>query len=272
MSGCCFTLGEWQGPLDLLLHLIAKHRMDIYDIPITELLEQYLAYLDKTPERDLDEAAEFLEMAARLIYIKTAMLLPRPEEVESLKQELTGELLEYQLCQEIARELGARSTYQEVFARAPEQVEDDAPYAVAHDPLLLRTAYLLLAGKSGRKLPPPAQSFSGIVHRRFVPVAARITAILTLLYRRERVGYRELFLESRDRSELVATFLAVLELVRIHRVAVEGETPQDLALAFVPLGAGGQAAEENWEEELQAGAAFWDDPLPQTEGEKPDDL
>ena len=75
----------------MLLHLIAKHRMDIYDIPITELLEQYLAYLDKTPERDLDEAAEFLEMAARLIYIKTAMLLPRPEEAESLKQELTGE-------------------------------------------------------------------------------------------------------------------------------------------------------------------------------------
>ena len=266
MSELQFTLGEWQGPLDLLLHLIAKHKMDITHIPIVELLEQYMAYLDRAPRQDLDEAADFLEMAARLVYIKTVMLLPRPQEAETLKRELVGELLEYQLCREVARELGEKSQFQQRFSRTPQKVEE-APHVPAHDVSLLAAAYLLMVGKRGEKLPLSSQAFAGIVHRRFVPVSARITAILALLYRRERVGYGELFSQSRDRSELVATFLAVLELVRTHRVLVEGEDPASLQLVFAhpdALPAGPVLLDE----ELEKGAAFWDEP--DKEGEEDD--
>ena len=91
-----FHLGEFEGPLDLLLHLIARHKLNINDIEISVLLEQYLEYMAQMREADLEISSEFLEMAARLVYIKTVSLLPRPQEAAQLKQELEGQLLEYQ--------------------------------------------------------------------------------------------------------------------------------------------------------------------------------
>ena len=90
MESISFKLEVFEGPLDLLLNLITKHKLNIYDIEISRLLEQYLAYLDQCREQDRELAGEFLEMAARLIYIKTAALLPRPEEAHREKQALQG--------------------------------------------------------------------------------------------------------------------------------------------------------------------------------------
>ena len=90
-----YKLEVFEGPMDLLLSLISKHKLDIYDIPIVELVEQYTDYVRKMQEADMDVASEFLEMAARLVYIKTVSLLPVHEEADRLRQELTGELLEY---------------------------------------------------------------------------------------------------------------------------------------------------------------------------------
>ena len=97
-----FKLEVFEGPMDLLLRLISKHQLNIYDIEITSLLEQYLRYMDQCREQDLELAGEFLEMAARLIYIKTASLLPRPEEAQKEKQALQGALIEYALCKQAA--------------------------------------------------------------------------------------------------------------------------------------------------------------------------
>lgn len=108
MQKISFKLEVFEGPMDLLLSLISKHKLNIYDIEISSLLEQYLAYLDQCREQDLELAGEFLEMAARLIYIKTASLLPRPEEAQKEKQALQGALIEYALCKQAAQVLAQR--------------------------------------------------------------------------------------------------------------------------------------------------------------------
>ena len=105
METISFKVPGFEGPLDLLLHLVQKHKLNIMDIPISELLEQYTKTINEWKDQDLEVASEFLEMAARLVYIKTAMLLPKHEEAEQLRQELSGELIEYQLCKEIASRL-----------------------------------------------------------------------------------------------------------------------------------------------------------------------
>ena len=94
---------DFEGPLDLLLHLIAKNKLNIYDIKISLLVEQYLEQIKLMQEDEMDLASEFIEMASRLIYIKTVSLLPKHEEIEQLKKELTGELLEYQVCKQVAQ-------------------------------------------------------------------------------------------------------------------------------------------------------------------------
>ncbi|MFR0736356.1 MAG: segregation and condensation protein A [Oscillospiraceae bacterium] len=102
-----FKLEVFEGPLDLLLHLIAKHKLNINDIPIMILVEQYLNYISDMAEQDMEVAGDFLEMAARLIYIKTVSLLPRKEEAEALKKELEGRLIEYSLCKAAAEKMRA---------------------------------------------------------------------------------------------------------------------------------------------------------------------
>ena len=102
MEQISYKLEVFEGPMDLLLHLISKHKLNIYDIPIIELVEQYIDYVKQMQAEDMYVASEFLEMAARLVYIKTVSLLPVYEEAEELKKELTGELLEYRDCQLMA--------------------------------------------------------------------------------------------------------------------------------------------------------------------------
>src|SRR5699024_8698895 len=101
-----FKVEVFEGPLELLLHLISKHKLNINDIPIAQLLDQYLDYLAQMQSMDLEITSEFLAMAAQLVYIKTVSLLPRHEEAEALKKQLQGQLLQYDLCQRIAKQMG----------------------------------------------------------------------------------------------------------------------------------------------------------------------
>ena len=217
MDVISYKLPVFEGPLDLLLFLVQKNKLNIYDIPIAEVLEQYMDAIRRMQEVDLDVATEFLDMAARLVQIKSSMLLPRHEEAEALKRELTGELIEYKLCQEAARRLAARNVGGDIFTREPEEFEPDMTYRRTHAPSELLDAYLAAAGRGKRRLPPPPQAFSGIVARRIVSVSSKI------LYRRPCVSYDSLFDSASNKSELVATFLALLELVKAKRIAVDGE-------------------------------------------------
>lgn len=142
MDVISYKLPVFEGPLDLLLLLVQKNKLNIYDIPIAEVLQQYMEYIQRMQDSDLDVATEFLDMAARLVEIKSAMLLPRHEEAEQLKRELTGELIEYQLCQEAARRLAAHNIGGDLFIRDPEEIEPDYTYRLTHDRGMLLDAYL----------------------------------------------------------------------------------------------------------------------------------
>lgn len=213
----------YDGPLDLLLTLILKNKIDIYDISISELLEQYMEQIERMREENMDIASEFLEMASRLVYIKSAMLLPKYEdEAEDLKKELTGQLLEYQLCREIARTLNNMYDF-DTFTKLPSKVDFDLSYNRIHDPLDISAAYVSAVGRGRRRLPPDRSAFSGIVERKIVSVSSRIIHVMRRLWHGRTVSYRELFEASKGRSELVATFLAVLELVKGKRVRIDGD-------------------------------------------------
>ncbi len=222
MERLSFTLDGFEGPLDLLLHLISKHKLNILDIPISQLLEQYLKYLEGARARDLDVASEFLEMAARLVYLKTLSLLPRREEEEQLKTELTGQLLEYQALKAVAALLAAQNCGHTIFVREPQPVEEDKTYQCRHLPEELVRAYVSATGRGRRRLPPPAESFQPLVSRPVVSVESRMEYLTAALSRPQRIT--QLLLKSRSRSELVATFLALLEMVKDKRVEVSGET------------------------------------------------
>lgn len=214
-----FKLEVFEGPLDLLLFLISKHKLNIADIEITQLLEQYLSYIEEMKEADLEVASEFLEMAARLVYIKTVSLLPRHEEAEELKRELTGELLELSAIKYVAQKLGGMNKGYQIFIREPMPLDVDKTYRRMHRPEELADAFLNVAGKALRKLPPKASEFTPIVSRRVISVTSRIFHILRALYRTGEAEL-EIFFRSGERSEIVATFLAVLELVKSKRITL----------------------------------------------------
>ncbi len=217
-----FKLDVFEGPLDLLLHLISKHKLNIHDIEISKLLEQYLDYIEQMKMADLEVASEFLEMAAHLVYIKTVSLLPKHEEADELKKELTGQLLEYQACKAAAARLALQNNGFNIFVRKPAEIPVDKIYLREHQSGELLEAYLDVVGKAKRRLPPPASAFSGIVTRRMVSVTSRIIYVLRKLYNSGEVPYHEFFATG-DRSEMVATFLAMLELIKSKRIRVNDD-------------------------------------------------
>lgn len=217
-----YRLEVFEGPLDMLLALIAKNKINIYEIPIAELLDQYLEQIDLMREENLDVASEFLEMAARLVHIKTVSLLPRHEEDEDPRLELTGQLLEYQQCKRAAAALLERLTFDTV-VRGAEELPADHLYKRVHEPREILQALVSAWGKGKSLLPPKPESFSAIVSRKIVSVTSQVVFILRKLWKRKTIPYHALFAGKQDRSERVAAFLAVLELVKSRRIRVEGE-------------------------------------------------
>lgn len=218
-----YKLDVFEGPLDLLLNLIAKNKLNIYDIPIAELLEQYMAQIHEMQAADMDVASEFLEMAARLVHIKSVSLLPKKEEEAALKQELTGQLLEYQQCKAAATRLRERFSLDGI-VRAQADIPADLTYKRHHKPQELLSAYLSMLGK---KKPPepqkPEDTISKLITRRVVSVASQIVFVLRSLWKKRHVSLKELFRGKNDPSERVAAFLAVLELVKDKRLRVDGD-------------------------------------------------
>ena len=221
-----YELDVFQGPLDLLLALIAKNKIEITDIPIAQLLEQYMEQIRQMQEADMDVASEFLEMAARLVQIKAAFLLPRREEEEDPRLELAGQLLEYQQCQRVAKELGKRGNFDSL-VRAPEKLSPDLTYRRHHDPRELAQALAAAWGKGKSLLPPKPESFSALVTKKIVSVASQVVFVLRQLWKGKRVRFQALFAGKHDRSERVAAFLAVLELVKDKRIRIEGQGDEE---------------------------------------------
>ncbi len=213
----------FDGPLDLLLTLIAKNKIDICDIVISDLIDQYLEQIKIMQQQEMDIESEFLQMASRLVYIKSVMLLPKyEEEAEELKKELTGQLIEYKICKEIAQKLTPMVCFG-YFTKSPSKMNFDTTYDRSHNPEDIAKAFVSAVGRGKAKLPPPKDAFSGIVSRKIVSVSSKIITVMRKLWKERTVKYSSLFEAAEGKSELVATFLAVLELVKGKRVRIEGD-------------------------------------------------
>ena len=162
-------------------------------------------------------------MAARLIYIKTAALLPQPEEAEQMKKELEGALIELSLCKAAAKALAERNIGSDIFVRQPMKIKADMTYTLVHEPERLVLAY---SAVSNKKLRPDTQKLhienkiNSVVKRKIVPVLTKVVHILRELYTTGEVYMDKLYEGVTDRSARVATFLAVLELTRFGRITI----------------------------------------------------
>lgn len=154
-----FHLEDFDGPLELLLALVAKHKMDLHNIPILQLIDQYTRTVEQA-DPDPETASAFIEMAAHLVEMKSFLLLPRSEEGERMKQELTGQLIEYDQCRRMAALLRAKGEAAPVFVRRPMEVEWDNTYALHHAPQILADYWQALAGRTKTAAYPLSSSLS----------------------------------------------------------------------------------------------------------------
>lgn len=247
------TLEDFDGPLDVILLLLSKNKIEIQDVSISSILEQYLAYLDEMKRMDMEIASEFIAMASHLMLIKTKMLLSAAEQEEALSEmELLIRSLEERRRKDAYEQIRTAAQFLEgrnelglgLFTKGQESFARDNTYRYRHDREDLLRAFDTIAERSQRRLPPPAASFEGIVGREPYPVTKKSAQLLKKLLLRGVSKFRQLFRGSRSRSEVVATFLAVLELCRLRSVELLGEGRElSVKLISVPEGREGENAD-----------------------------
>ncbi|MGN0150680.1 MAG: segregation and condensation protein A [Clostridia bacterium] len=235
MSTLLYKLDTFEGPLDLLLTLIKKNKVSIYDIPIVEITEQYLEAIEGIDEEKIENTSEFLVMAANLLYIKSKMLLPKneEEEEEDPREELAQRLAEYQKFKEASQELRKTefSSKYMVF-RDEEKIEFPVPeYNRNHTITELTDAFNSILARKIRKEKPTKRAFSGIVGREKVSVDDMVEKICKTLRKSRKVQFKTLFREDDSKPEMIATFLAVLEMIRMSRLFADyNEETKDFIL------------------------------------------
>ena len=222
------NLEIFEGPLDLLLYLIKKDEFNIEDIPIAQITEQYLQYMELMRMLDLDIAGEFLVMAATLMHIKSKMLLP-PEDVEEEKneedprEELVKKLLEYRKFKKAAEQLKTREAHQkEVFSRpgTRQPIEDSAQ----EDKFYFEASIFDLLSAFSKVLKEvPKNKFYEVVKDE-VTVSDKIHEIFHILVKKSVIYFLELFNKARNKIDIIATFLALLELIRMKEILVKQDT------------------------------------------------
>jgi len=218
-------LENFSGPLDLLLHLIKTNEMDIYDIRIMEITEQYLSIIEQMKQLDLDVAGEFLLMAATLMHIKSRMLLPSSEEIEEEegedpRAELVRRLLEYQRYKEAARLFENMPQLQRDYFTGLVRAADYLELEDAADEEITVGIYQLAEAFHQVLSNRPKEVFHEVV-RESLSVAQYIRRLSARLAEKKRMAFRECFSPEASRIELVVTFLAMLELVKMRMINIE---------------------------------------------------
>ena len=234
---------DFEGPLDVIFLLLSKNKIEIQDVSITAILEQYLAYLDEMKRLDMEIASEFISMASHLMLIKTKMLLSAAEQQEAEEEldVLRQSLIERQrkeAMESIRQAISVLEPRNEIgrclFVKDPEPLRKDKAYRYQHDPVDLLKALDTIAERSARQLPPPTVNFMGIVGKEPYPVTRKAGEVMRQLLLRGMEKLKNLFRGNRSRSEIVATFLAILELCKNNTVSLEddvnGENPNVVLL------------------------------------------
>lgn len=237
MEQLVFKTEIYEGPLDLLLDIIAKNKMSIFDIKISLICEQYMAYLSQMREMDMEIAGEFITEASRLMLIKSRMLLPKPEE-EDPRKELVVRLMEYRLVKEAASWLhGREAEFGGRFQKDTDEIKPDKHILSEMDSALLgaamRKVLARIAEYEQAQLEKPNEIAPLIKHKQ-VSVPARIMHILRYMAKRKNAHIDEIFGDVTGRSELAATFYGLLELIKSGRIipqrAADDETGENVIL------------------------------------------
>ncbi len=232
------VMEDFDGPLDVIFLLLSKNKIEIQDVSITAILEQYLAYLEEMKRLDMEIASEFITMASHLMLIKTKMLLSAAEaaEAQSELDQLRQSLIERQrreAMEQIRVAIGVLEPMNDVgrclFVKEPEPLRRDATYRYRHEPEDMLRALDTISERNQRRLPPPTVNFKGIVGKEPYPVTKKAKELIRNLVLRGVERLKNLFRGNRTRSEIVATFLAILELCKTNSVSLEddisGENP-----------------------------------------------
>lgn len=230
---------DFEGPLDVIFLLLSKNKIEIQDVSIAAILEQYLTYLEEMKRMDMEIASEFISMASHLMLIKTKMLLSAAEaaEAESELDLLRQSLIERQRREAIEQIRLAITVLEPrnevgrcIFTKDPEPLRRDGTYRYQHVPADLLSALDDISQRNQRRLPPPTVNFKGIVGKEPYPVTKKATELIRTLVLKGVERLKNLFRGNRSRSEVVATFLAILELCKTNSVSLEddisGENPR----------------------------------------------
>ncbi|MBO4583785.1 MAG: segregation/condensation protein A [Clostridia bacterium] len=226
MEALTYKIEAYEGPLDVLLTLIRKNEINIYDIPIAELLRQFIEHIDVMRRENLEVSSEFLTMAAALVQIKSAMLLPKhDEDAEDPRAELVNLLLEYERYKQAAEAFREHESGVYRFVREPMKLEVDTTYNRTHSVYELRAAYDSIATavtqKRERRVSP--ETISRVVLRKSTSIVSKIYSILRGLARKTRVAFLSLIGRDDPRGDAVASFIAALQLAREGRVHIEND-------------------------------------------------
>jgi len=229
---------DFVGPLDLILSLLSKNKMEISDLKIAELLDQYLEHMREN-DLDLDVASEFTVMASHLVYLKSRMLLALGQEQEDEDMALLLRALEERRNRDVYDKIKSAVAYLEplsnfgrdVYSKPPELLKRDTEYRRLHKSDELKYAMEELFDRIARRAPPKQSAFSSIMRREPYPVKRKLEQLLSRLEISERLDMSALFGESVTRSEMVATFLAVLELCKLEKIIVEVTNGSELSIS-----------------------------------------
>jgi len=221
---------DFEGPLDLILHLLSKNKMEIKDIQISVILDQYMEWMTTRKKLDLEVASEFVTMASHLVFIKSRMLLSiHDAEAQSEMELLIASLEEHQRHESymkiktIVPNLSDRYAIgRDYISKVPEHLPVNKVYRYVHKREDLFFAMRSVLERTDHHLPPPMTAFEGIVGREPYPVSDKATEIVEQLNRFGVTRFRALFKGNRSRSEIVATFIAVLELCKARRIRLAG--------------------------------------------------
>ena len=232
------AMEDFEGPLDVIFELLSKNKIEIQDVSITAILEQYLVYLEEMKRLDMEIASEFITMASHLMLIKTKMLLSAAEQAEAESElDLLRQSLVERKRKEAMEQIRTAVSYLEprneigrcLFTKDPEPLRREQGYRYRHDVLDLLKALDAIAERNQRQLPPPTVNFRGIVGKEPYPIGRKTGEVLRQLVLRGVERLKNLFRGNRSRSEIVATFLAVLDLCKTNSVTLEddinGENP-----------------------------------------------
>ncbi len=227
---------DFEGPLDVIFELLSKNKIEIQDVSIAAILEQYLAYLAEMKRLDMEIASEFITMASHLMLIKTKMLLSAAEQQEAeneldlLRQSLI-ERKRKEAMEQIRSAVAELEPRNEIgrcmFSKEPEPLRREQGYRYKHDVLDLLRALDMIAERNQRQLPPPTNNFKGIVGKEPYPISRKTLEVMRQLVLRGVERLKNLFKGNKSRTEIVATFLAVLDLCKSNAVSLEDDVNGD---------------------------------------------